>query len=50
MPCSSRNSERWKPVGQLLADRLLDHARAGEPDQRLGLGDVEVAEHREATR
>ena len=24
---------------QLLADRLLDHARAGEADQRIGLGD-----------
>ena len=35
-------------VGQLLADGLLDHARAGEADQRLRLGDVQVAEHREA--
>src|SRR5215510_15079214 len=35
-----------KPLGQLLADRLLDHARAGEADQRAGFGDVEIAEHR----
>ena len=33
-------------VGQLLADGLLDHARAGEADQRAGLGDVHVAQHR----
>jgi hypothetical protein len=32
-------------VGQLLADGLLDHARAGEADQRAGLGDVDVAQH-----
>ncbi len=37
-----------EPVGQLLPDRLLDDARSGEADQRLRLGDVEVAEHREA--
>ncbi len=30
---------------QLLADGLLDHARAGEADQRAGLGDMHVAEH-----
>src|SRR6476619_3934272 len=29
-----------------LADRLLDDARPGESDERLRLGDVEVAEHR----
>ena len=34
--------------GQLLADGLLDDARAGEADERLRLGDVDVAEHREA--
>jgi len=28
-----------EPVGQLLADRLLDDARPGEPDERLRLGD-----------
>ena len=28
-------------LGQLLADRLLDDARAGEADQRLRLGDVQ---------
>ena len=29
---------------QLFAHGLLDHARTGEPDQRLGLGDVNLAE------
>ncbi len=37
-----------EPFGKALADRLLDDARAGEADQRAGLGDVEVAEHGEA--
>ena len=32
-------------VRQLLADGLLDDARAGEADQRAGLCDVDVAEH-----
>ena len=35
--------------GQLLAHGLLDHARAGEADQRAGLGDHEVADEGEAT-
>ena len=35
-----------KTFRQLLADRLLDDARAGEADQRAGLGDVHVAQHR----
>ena len=30
---------------QFLADGLLDHARAGETDQRAGLGDLHVAQH-----
>ena len=34
--------------GQRLAHGLLDDARAGEADQRARLGDVEVAEHRQA--
>ena len=29
--------------GQLLPDGLLDHARAGEADQRAGLGDIQIA-------
>ena len=37
-----------KALGQFLADRLLDHARPRETDERFGLGDVQVAEHREA--
>src|SRR3546814_7999674 len=32
--------------GELLADRILDHALAREADQRLGLADLDVAEHR----
>ena len=32
--------------GQLFADGLLDDARAGKADQRAGLGDVHVAQHR----
>ena len=34
-------------LGQLLADGLLDHARAGESDQRAGFGDIQVAQHGE---
>src|SRR5688572_18791206 len=37
-------------LGQRLARRLLDDARARETDQRAGLGDVDVAEQREARR
>ena len=33
---------------QLLADRLLDDAGAGEADQRARLGDLDVAQHGEA--
>ena len=36
--------------GQRLADGLLDDARAGESDEGFRLGDVDVAEHREARR
>src|SRR5574344_687879 len=31
---------------KLLVNRVLDHAPSGESDQRLRLGDVDVAEHR----
>src|SRR6185312_3146633 len=34
--------------GKLLADGLLDHARAREADERARLADVEVAQHGEA--
>src|SRR4051794_16314221 len=34
--------------GQLDLDRVPDGPRAGEADQGLGLGDDEIAEHREA--
>ncbi|MBA7468829.1 hypothetical protein ES707_04084 [subsurface metagenome] len=33
-------------LGQLFADGLLDHARAGKSDQRTRLGNLDVAEHR----
>ena len=36
-----------EPLGELLADGLLDHLGAGEPDLHLGLADDEVAERRE---
>src|SRR5438552_2585156 len=39
-----------EPFGQGLADRLGDHARPGEADQRARLGEDDVAEHREARR
>ncbi|MPL60817.1 hypothetical protein SDC9_06379 [bioreactor metagenome] len=32
-------------LGQLLADRLFDHARAGKADQRIRFRDLHVAEH-----
>src|SRR5205809_7387111 len=34
--------------GQLNLDRVPDRPRAGEADQGFGLGDDEIAEHREA--
>ncbi len=37
-------------LGQRLADRFLDDPRAGEPDDRAGLGQDDVAEHRERRR
>src|SRR5882672_23316 len=39
-----------KSLGQLLPNRLFDDARAGETDERLRLGNVEIAEHGEARR
>ena len=35
-----------KAFGQLFADRLFDHPWPGKADQRIGLGDVNVAQHR----
>ena len=35
-----------EPFGQLFADRLFDHARPGETNQRVGFGDLYVAQHR----
>ena len=48
MPCSEQIFGALEAFGQLLADGLFDHPRAGEADQRPGLGDVDVAEHGEA--
>ena len=36
IPCASRNSLRWKPSRQLLADGALDDARPGEADEAPG--------------
>ena len=49
-PCSNRNSERWKPGRQLLGDRPGRDARAGEPDEGVRLGDVDVADGRRTRR
>jgi hypothetical protein len=35
-------------LGQVLPERLLDHARPGEADHRAGLREDQVAEHRVA--
>ena len=48
MPCSQQVFGALEALGQLLAHGLLDHARAGEADQRAGLGDLDVAQHGEA--
>src|SRR5690625_102564 len=37
-------------LGQVLLDRLLDDPRPCEADERLGLGDYQVAQRREAGR
>ena len=37
-----------KAFWQLLPHRLFDDARAGETDQRIGLSDIHIAEHRKA--
>ena len=39
---------RLESFRQILAERLLDHARTGEPDHRARLGEDRVAEHRVA--
>ena len=35
-----------EPLGKLLTNRVLDHALSGKADQRIGLADLNVAEHR----
>ena len=37
-------------LGQILAGRLFEHARAGKADHRLRLGEVEIAQRGEAGR
>src|SRR5208283_1415911 len=36
-----------KSLRQLLPDRLLDHSRSGETDQRTRFGDIQITEHGE---
>ncbi len=50
MPCSSQELAALEALGQLLTNGLLDDAGPREADERLGLRDVQVAEHREAGR
>ena len=45
-PVLEQEAGGLEPVGQLLADRLLDHGGPGEADVRVGLGDQDVAERR----
>ena len=49
-PLPQQELRALEAFGQLLAHRVLDHARAGEADQRLRLGDHHVAEEGEARR
>ena len=49
-PCSQQEFAGLKAAGKLNADGLLDDARAGEPDQGLGLGQDEVAQRGETGR
>ena len=46
-PWLNRNSARWKPAGSSWRDRAGRHARAGEADERVRLGDVDVADRGE---
>ena len=48
MPCSARNSLRWNPSGSFWRMVCSMTRGPGEADERLGLGDVHVAQHREA--
>jgi hypothetical protein len=48
MPCLCRYSARWNPSGSCARIVSLDHPLAGEADEGVGLGDVDVAEHRVA--
>ena len=50
MPWARRNSAPLEALREGLPDGVLDDARPGEADERLGLGDVHVAEEGEARR
>src|SRR5207302_1562208 len=43
---SEQELGQLKTFRELLADRLLDHARAGKGDERFGLGQNQIAQHR----
>src|SRR5580704_6193030 len=45
IPCTSKNSLRWKPGGRRW--RIVC-SMTREPDERAGLGEVQVSEKREA--
>ena len=45
-PVLEQEAGGLEPLGQLLADRLLDHRRSREADMRVGLGDQDVAQRR----
>ena len=49
-PCSSRNSLRWKPSGRVSRTVCWITRGPAKPISALRLGDVDVAEHREARR
>ena len=50
IPCSSRNSERWKPSGSFWRMVCSMTRGPGEADQRLGLGEDDVAQPGEGGR
>jgi hypothetical protein len=50
MPCSRRNSLRWKPSGSFWRIVCSITRGPGKADQRFRLGDVHIAQHGEARR
>ena len=49
-PVLQKKFRGLKSFGKFLPDGLLDHARAGETDERARLGNVQVAQHGETGR